>query len=44
MNHLMAQIAAMGRRGAIDKAMIKSIRMHAITLVAQGKLSRDSYA
>lgn len=43
-NHLMGQIAALKTRGATDRATIESIRMHALTLVAQGKLSRDSYA
>ena len=42
--HLMAQIAAMRQQGAIDHATIENIRMHAITLMAQGKLSRESYA
>jgi TRAP transporter TAXI family solute receptor len=42
--HLMAQIAAMRQQGAIDQATIENIRMHAITLMAQGKLSRESYA
>ena len=41
---LMARIAALRQQGAIDHATIESIRMHAITLMAQGKLSRDSYA
>jgi uncharacterized protein len=41
---LMAQIAALKIRGATDRATIENIRMHALTLVAQGKLSRDSYA
>lgn len=41
---LMTQIAALKQRGNIDRAMIENIRMHAITLVAQGKLSRESYA
>lgn len=43
-NHLMAQIAGLKARGATDRATIENIRMHALTLVAQGKLSRDSYA
>lgn len=42
--HLMAQIAAMRQQGEIDHATIENIRMHAITLMAQGKLSRESYA
>jgi uncharacterized protein len=41
---LMAQIAALKIRGATDRATIENIRMHALTLVAQGKLNRDSYA
>jgi len=41
---LMAQIAALRSRGATDRATIENIRMHALTLVAQGKLNRDSYA
>jgi len=41
---LMSQIAALRIRGATDRATIENIRMHALTLVAQGKLSRDSYA
>jgi len=43
-NRLMAQIALMKARGAIDRSTIEGIRMHALTLLAQGKLSRDSYA
>jgi len=42
-NQLMGQIAALKTHGAIDRATIENIRMHALTLVAQGKLSRDSY-
>jgi TRAP transporter TAXI family solute receptor len=42
--HLMAQIAAMRQQGAIDHATIENIRMRAITLMAQGKLTRESYA
>ncbi len=41
---LMSQVDAMRRQGAIDRATIENIRMRAITLVAQGKLSRESYA
>lgn len=41
---LMAQIAALKLQGATDRATIENIRMHALTLVAQGKLNRDSYA
>jgi uncharacterized protein len=41
---LMAQIAALKLRGATDRQTIENIRMHALTLVAQGKLNRDSYA
>ena len=43
-SHLMAQIAALKSKGATDRATIENIRMHALTLVAQGKLNRDSYA
>jgi uncharacterized protein len=43
-NRLMSQIAWMKTRGTIDRATIEGIRMHALTLLAQGKLSRDSYA
>jgi hypothetical protein len=42
-NQLMGQITALKTHGAIDRATIENIRMHALTLVAQGKLSRDSY-
>ncbi|MGG7377254.1 hypothetical protein ACQ7B2_00080, partial [Escherichia coli] len=31
-------------QGTIDRATIENVRMHALTLLAQGKLSRDSYA
>ena len=41
--HLMAQIAAMRQQGEINHSAIENIRMHAITLMAQGKLSRESY-
>lgn len=40
----MAQIAGLRQQGAIDHATSERIRMHAITLMAQGKLSRESYA
>ena len=43
-NRLMAQIAWMKTRGRVDRATVEGIRMHALTLLAQGKLSRDSYA
>jgi TRAP transporter TAXI family solute receptor len=43
-NQLMAQIAALKEQGTIDRAVIENIRMHALTLLAQGKLSRESYA
>jgi len=43
-SRLMAQIAALKIRGATDRATIENIRMHALTLVAQGKLNRDSYS
>jgi hypothetical protein len=42
--HLMARIAALRQQGTIDRSAIENIRMHALTLMAQGKLSRDSYA
>lgn len=40
---LMTQIGAMRQQGAMDHAAIENIRMHALTLMAQGKLSRESY-
>jgi TRAP transporter TAXI family solute receptor len=40
---LMGQIAAMRQQGAVDHAAIENVRMHALTLMAQGKLSRESY-
>ena len=43
-SRLMAQIAGLKIRGATDRATIENIRMHALTLVAQGKLNRDSYS
>ena len=41
--HLMGQIAALRQEGAVDHAAIENVRMHALTLMAQGKLSRESY-
>ncbi len=41
--YLMSEIATLRKQGAIDQASIENVRMHAITLVAQGKLDRDSY-
>jgi TRAP transporter TAXI family solute receptor len=41
---LMDQIAALKQQGTIDRATIENVRMHALTLLAQGKLSRDSYS
>jgi TRAP-type uncharacterized transport system substrate-binding protein len=40
---LMGRIAALRRQGTADSAAIENIRMHALTLMAQGKLSRESY-
>ncbi|HZS12631.1 MAG TPA: TAXI family TRAP transporter solute-binding subunit [Nitrospirales bacterium] len=41
---LMNQIAALKEQGTIERSTIENIRMHALTLLAQGKLNRDSYA
>jgi len=43
-NRLMGQIAALRQQGAVDHHAIENIRLHALTLMAQGKLSRESYA
>jgi hypothetical protein len=43
-HQLMAQVAALQAQGTVSQAAIEKIRLRAITLVAQGKLSRDSYA
>lgn len=40
---LMGQIAALREQGTVDHAAIENVRMHALTLMAQGKLSRESY-
>jgi hypothetical protein len=40
---VMGQIAALRRQGTVDHAAIENVRMHALTLMAQGKLSRESY-
>lgn len=40
---LMGQIATLRQQGTVDHAAIESVRMHALTLMAQGKLSRESY-
>ncbi len=41
--HLMGQVAELRQQGSVDHAAIENIRMHALTLMAQGKLSRESY-
>lgn len=41
--HLMGQVSVLRQQGTVDHAAIENIRMHALTLVAQGKLSRESY-
>lgn len=41
--HLMTQIATLRHQDEIDHTAIENIRMHALTLMAEDKLSRDSY-
>ena len=43
-SRLMGKIAALRQQEAVDHDAIENIRMHALTLMAQGKLSRESYA